>query len=220
MYERFTEPAKKAIELGNQEAQQFNHEYIGTEHLLLGLSKVGRGVAATVLNNLDIDLKNLRLEVEKIVKRGPDRVIGKLPMTPRLKEVLFNYAIKEARALDHKWLCTGHLLLALHTETGGIGYEILKALGLIGETFRQKILDMIAGKQVDENEHLAPRTVSPEEQQEQWQSKIPLTLLIDPGNASAEELSLLFLEISTLYRMVGGSGVNFTIVDAKEPALA
>jgi len=89
MYERFTDRARKVMQLANQEAQRFNHEYIGTEHILLGLVKEGTGVAANVLKNLDIDLRKIRLEVEKIVQAGPDMVtMGKLPQTPRAKKVI------------------------------------------------------------------------------------------------------------------------------------
>ena len=87
MYERFTDRARKVMQLANQEAQRFNHEYIGTEHILLGLVKEGSGVAANVLKNLDVDLRKIRLEVEKIVQSGPDMVtMGKLPQTPRRQE--------------------------------------------------------------------------------------------------------------------------------------
>ena len=97
MFERFTDRARKVMALANQEAQRFNHEFIGTEHILLGLVKEGSGVGATVLKNLDVDIKKLRLEVEKLVKSGPDMVtMGKLPQTPRAKKVI-EYAIEEAR---------------------------------------------------------------------------------------------------------------------------
>ena len=87
MYERFTDRARKVMQLANQEAQRFNHEYIGTEHILLGLVKEGSGVAANVLKNLDVDLRKIRLEVEKIVQSGPDMVtMGKLPQTPAGQE--------------------------------------------------------------------------------------------------------------------------------------
>src|SRR5207245_4113825 len=100
MYERFTDRARKVMQLANQEAQRFNHEYIGTEHILLGLVKEGTGVAANVLKNLDIDLRKIRMEVEKIVQAGPDMVtMGKLPQTPRAKKVI-EYSIEEARNLN------------------------------------------------------------------------------------------------------------------------
>ena len=97
MYERFTDRARKVMQLANQEAQRFNHEYIGTEHVLLGLIKEGSGVAANVLKNLDVDLRKIRLEVEKLVQSGPDMVtMGKLPQTPRAKKVI-EYSMEEAR---------------------------------------------------------------------------------------------------------------------------
>ena len=97
MYERFTDRARKVMQLANQEAQRFNHEYIGTEHILLGLIKEGSGVAANVLKNLEVDLRKIRLEVEKLVQSGPDMVtMGKLPQTPRAKKVI-EYSMEEAR---------------------------------------------------------------------------------------------------------------------------
>ena len=97
MYERFTDRARKVMQLANQEAQRFNHEYIGTEHILLGLVKEGSGVAANVLKNLDVDLRKIRIEVEKIVQTGPDMVtMGKLPQTPRAKKVI-EYSMEEMK---------------------------------------------------------------------------------------------------------------------------
>src|SRR5205814_2017500 len=111
MYERFTDRARKVMQLANQEAQRFNHEYIGTEHILLGLVKEGSGVAANVLKNLDIDLRKVRAEVEAIVVSWrPERAyLGKLPQTPRAKKVI-EYAIAEARRLKHNYVGTEHLL--------------------------------------------------------------------------------------------------------------
>src|SRR6266436_4530234 len=99
MYERFTDRARKVMQLANQEAQRFNHEYIGTEHVLLGLLREGAGVAANVLKNLDVDARTVRYEVERIVMHGPgwELVTGRLPHTPRTKKVI-EYAIEEARS--------------------------------------------------------------------------------------------------------------------------
>ncbi|MBC8421627.1 NDP-hexose 4-ketoreductase, partial [bacterium] len=106
MFERLTDRARKVMALANQEAQRFNHEYIGTEHILLGLVKEGSGVGANVLKHLEIDLRKVRLEVEKLVKSGPDMVtMGKLPQTPRAKKVI-EYAIEEARSLNHNYVGT------------------------------------------------------------------------------------------------------------------
>ena len=119
MYERFTDRARKVMQLANQEAQRFNHEYIGTEHILLGLVKEGSGVAANVLKNLDVDLRKIRLEVEKLLQSGPDMVtMSRLPQTPRAKKVI-EYAMEEARNLGHNYVGTEHILLGLLREEGG-----------------------------------------------------------------------------------------------------
>jgi len=143
MFERFTDRARKVMALANQEAQRFNHEYIGTEHILLGLVKEGSGVGATVLKNLDVDIKKLRLEVEKLVKSGPDMVtMGKLPQTPRAKKVI-EYAIEEARALNHNYVGTEHILLGLLRESEGIAAQVLMNLGLKLEDVRQEVLNLL-----------------------------------------------------------------------------
>src|SRR3974377_1533368 len=104
MYERFTDRARKVMQLANQEAQRFNHEYIGTEHILLGLVREGSGVAANVLKNLDIDLRNVRLEVERMVQSGCSTFwFTKRPQTPRAKKAI-EYAIEEARNLNHNYV--------------------------------------------------------------------------------------------------------------------
>jgi len=143
MFERFTDRARKVMALANQEAQRFNHEYIGTEHILLGLVKEGSGVGATVLKNLDVDIKKLRLEIEKLVKSGPDMVtMGKLPQTPRAKKVI-EYAIEEARSLNHNYVGTEHILLGLLRENEGIAAQVLMNLGLKLEDVRQEVLNLL-----------------------------------------------------------------------------
>ncbi len=143
MYERFTDRARKVMQLANQEAQRFNHEYIGTEHILLGLVKEGSGVAANVLRNLDIDLRKIRLEVEKIVQSGPDMVtMGKLPHTPRAKKVI-EYAMEEARNLNHSYVGTEHLLLGLLREQEGVAAQVLMNLGLKLEEVREEVLNLL-----------------------------------------------------------------------------
>src|SRR5881227_3950843 len=143
MYERFTDRARKVMQLANQEAQRFNHEYIGTEHILLGLVKEGSGVAANVLKNLDIDLRKIRIEVEKIVQSGPDMVtMGKLPQTPRAKKVI-EYSIEEARNLNHNYVGTEHLLLGLLREQEGVAAQVLMNLGLKLEDVREEVLNLL-----------------------------------------------------------------------------
>ena len=131
------------MQLANQEAQRFNHEYIGTEHILLGLVKEGSGVAANVLKNLDVDLRKIRLEVEKIVQSGPDMVtLGKLPQTPRAKKVI-EYAMEEARNLNHNYVGTEHLLLGLLREQEGVAAQVLMNLGLKLEDVREEVLNLL-----------------------------------------------------------------------------
>ncbi len=150
MFERFTDRARKVMALANQEAQRFNHEYIGTEHILLGLVKEGSGVGATVLKNLDVDIKKLRLEIEKLVKSGPDMVtMGKLPQTPRAKKVI-EYAIEEARSLNHNYVGTEHILLGLLRESEGIAAQVLMNLGLKLEEVRQEVLNLLGAGVEDE----------------------------------------------------------------------
>ncbi|MCS7034252.1 MAG: ATP-dependent Clp protease ATP-binding subunit [Phycisphaerae bacterium] len=151
MFERFTDRARKVMALANQEAQRFNHEYIGTEHILLGLVKEGSGVGANVLKNLDVDLRKVRLEVEKLVKSGPDMVtMGKLPQTPRAKKVI-EYAIEEARNLNHNYVGTEHLLLGLLREHDGVAAQVLMNLGLKLEEVREEVLNLLgAGVESEE----------------------------------------------------------------------
>ena len=138
MYDRFTDRARKAIRLANQEAQRFNHQYIGTEHILLGLVKEGSGVAANVLKDLDIDLRKVRLEFEKIVPGPFETLSGQFPQTPRAKKVI-EYAIEEARSLKHDWVGTEHLLLGLMRESEGVAGQVLRNLGLTLEGLRQEV---------------------------------------------------------------------------------
>jgi ATP-dependent Clp protease ATP-binding subunit ClpC len=166
MFERFTDRARKVMALANQEAQRFNHEYIGTEHILLGLVKEGSGVGANVLKNLDVDLRKVRLEVEKLVKSGPDMVtMGKLPQTPRAKKVI-EYAIEEARNLNHNYVGTEHLLLGLLREHDGVAAQVLMNLGLKLEEVREEVLNLLgAGVESEEPQQ--------QEKQAKGKSKTP-----------------------------------------------
>jgi ATP-dependent Clp protease ATP-binding subunit ClpC len=145
MYERFTDRARKVIQLANQEAQRFNHEFIATEHILLGLVKEGSGVAANVLKNLGVDLPKIRQAVELVVQPGPrtDNALGgKLPHTPRARKVV-DYAIEEARHLNHNYVGTEHLLLGLIREHDGTAAKVLTNLGLTRDRVREEVLRLI-----------------------------------------------------------------------------
>jgi carbon storage regulator CsrA len=151
-YQHFTERVRKVMQLANQEAQRLQHEYIGTEHILLGLVKEGAGVAAHVLRNLEIDLQHVRQEVEKIVQAGPDMVtMGKLAQTPRAKKVI-EFAIEEARNLNQNYVGTEHILLGLVRENAGVAAQVLMNLGLSPEITRQEVLNLLGYPRVGSEE--------------------------------------------------------------------
>ncbi len=143
MFDRFTDRARKVMQLARSEAMRFNHDYIGTEHILLGLIQEGSGVAANVLKNLGLDLTKIRHEIEKSVKAGPNMVtIGQLPFTPRAKKVL-EFAVEEATALGHNYIGTEHLLLGLLRETGGKAAQVLLNLGVRLQEVREEVLELL-----------------------------------------------------------------------------
>jgi len=155
MFDRFTDRARKVMGLARQEAQRFNHDYIGTEHILLGLVKEGSGVAANVLKNMNIDLKKIRLEVEKLVKTGSNMVtMGQLPFTPRAKKVL-ELSLEEASQLGHNYIGTEHLLLGLIREHDGIAAQVLMNLGTKLEEVREEVLEFLGAELPPEPEEKA-----------------------------------------------------------------
>jgi len=142
-WSKFTENARKVISLANLECQRFNHDFVGTEHILLGLIKVGTGAAAHVLHNLNIEYKTVRLEVEKLVAPGPETVtMGQIHFTPRAKKVL-ELAVEEAHALGHNYVGTEHLLLGLLREQDGVAARALTNLGLKLDRVRQEVLNLV-----------------------------------------------------------------------------
>src|SRR5262245_30648273 len=130
MFERFTERARKIMTLADREAHRFKHEYIGTEHILLGLVAEGGGGASSVLSNLGVDLQRVRVEVEKLVKPGSAaESSGKLEPTPQAKKVI-EYAIEEAMNLDHENVGTEHILLGLVRENEGVAARVLNSMNV------------------------------------------------------------------------------------------
>jgi len=143
MFNRFTERARKVIILAKEEARRFNHDYIGTEHILLGLIREGEGVAAAVLQKMGVSLENIRLEIEKLVQPGPTtQIIGDIPFTPRAKKTL-ELAAEEARSLGHNYIGTEHLLLGLIREGEGIASQVLLNLGLDLNTVRNEVMELL-----------------------------------------------------------------------------
>src|SRR5450755_3915957 len=146
MMNNFTPRAQQVLALARKEADRFNHNYVGTEHLLLGLIKLGQGVAVNVLQRMGLDLESVRMEVEKHVGPRPEtNMIGNIPHTPRVKKVLA-LAGKEAKALNHSYVGTEHILLGLLREGEGIAARVLKSLDIDIERTRNEIL-----KELDPN---------------------------------------------------------------------
>lgn len=146
MFERFTERARKVMSLARQEAMRLNHEYIGTEHILLGLIQEGSGVAANVLKNMDLELRKIRMEVEKLVTNTSNVLqMGQLPFTPRAKKVL-ELALEEANNLGHNYIGTEHLLLGLLRENESVASQVLMNLGLKLEEVREEVLEFLGAE--------------------------------------------------------------------------
>jgi len=139
MFERFTEHARNVLALANQEAQQFGHDYVGTEHILWGLAKEVTGVAATVLEHFEVNLRPLRQEVEALLDSRPHREsVEKLPQAQQAKDVV-TCAIEEARALGHNHIGTEHLLLGLMRDSETISAQVLANLGLQLDAVRDEV---------------------------------------------------------------------------------
>ena len=134
-FDKFTERARRVLTLAQEEAHRFNHNYIGTEHILLGLVREGEGVAAKVLGNLGVELNKVRSAVEFIIGRGDRTVLGEIGLTPRAKKVI-ELAVDEARRLNHSYIGTEHLLLGLVREGEGIAAGVLESLGVNIERVR------------------------------------------------------------------------------------
>src|ERR1700730_12312640 len=142
-FDRFTERARKVLSLAQEEAQRFQHNYIGTEHLLLGLIREGEGVAARVLQGLGADLNKMRSATEYIIGRGDRMVLGEFGLTPRAKKVI-ELAVDEARRLNHHYIGTEHILLGLIREGDGIAAGVLRNTGIDLEQARNAIMTMLS----------------------------------------------------------------------------
>jgi len=163
MSNRFTERAQHVILIAQEEAKRLNHDYVGTEHILLGLIALGEGVAAQVLANLGVDLRRVRSEIEKIVGTGDNvMLLGEIPFTPRAKKVL-EYAVEEAQRMGHSYVGTEHLLLGLIREEEGVAARVLENLGLRLEVVREEVLNLLGEGQSAQQggqPHAPPKTKS------------------------------------------------------------
>ncbi|ALA68064.1 ATP-dependent Clp protease ATP-binding subunit [Corynebacterium lactis] len=151
MFERFTDRARRVVVLAQDEARELNHNYIGTEHILLGLISEGDGVAAKALESMGISLDAVRSEVVDIIGRGAQPPSGHVPFTPRAKKVL-EYSLREALQLGHKYIGTEHLLLGLIREGEGVAAQVLVKLGADLPRVRQQVIQLLSGFQGDESD--------------------------------------------------------------------
>ncbi len=142
-FDKFTERARRTLTLAQEEAQRFNHNYIGTEHLLLGLVREGDGIAARILNNLGVQLPRVRSAVEFIIGRGETMRMGEIGLTPRAKKVI-ELAVDEARRLNHHYIGTEHLLLGLVREGEGIAAGVLEGMGVRLEDLRAQVIQVLS----------------------------------------------------------------------------
>ena len=149
MFERFTERARRVVVLAQEEARMLNHNYIGTEHILLGLAREGEGVAARALESLGISLEAVRQQVEEIIGRGQEAPSGHIPFTPRAKKVL-ELSLREAQQLGHNYIGTEHILLGLIREGSGVAAQVLVKLGADLNRARQQVVQLLHGYQGDD----------------------------------------------------------------------
>lgn len=143
-FDRFTERARAVLTLAQEEAQRFNHNYIGPEHLLLGMVREGEGVAAKVLANLGVELSSVREAVEDILDRGETQPVGEIGLTPRSKKVI-ELSVDEARRLGHHYIGTEHLLLGILRQDSGIAAGVLERLGVNLDQARAEVLKILIG---------------------------------------------------------------------------
>jgi ATP-dependent Clp protease ATP-binding subunit ClpC len=147
VFERFTERARQVVVLAQDEARILKHNYIGTEHILLGLLREEEGLAARVLESLDISLEKVRAQVQRVVGQGDEVPAGQVPFTPRAKKVL-ELSLREARSLRHNYIGTEHILLGVVRENEGVAARILLELGADAERIRNEFLRMLGGPAV------------------------------------------------------------------------
>jgi hypothetical protein len=158
MFERFTDRARRVVVLAQEEAGRLNHNYIGTEHLLLGLIHEGEGIAARALEALGIRLEVVRAEVEEIIGRGSEPPAGRIPFTPRAKKVL-ELSLREALQLSHSYIGTEHILLGLIREGEGVAAQVLVTLGADLARVRGQVITLLSGEAVAAGEPPAQERV-------------------------------------------------------------
>jgi ATP-dependent Clp protease ATP-binding subunit ClpC len=184
LFERFTDQARRVMVLAKQEARMLNHNYIGTEHILLGLIHEGDGVAAKALERLNVSLEAARRQVEEIIGQGRAAPTGHIPFTPRAKKVL-ELSFRESRQLGHNHIGTEHILLGLIYEGEGVAADVLQKLGASLTSVRQAVIRLLSGSPA--GKYGDPLSPSPFEERE----KVVLSFLINEGLSRSELATLL-----------------------------
>jgi ATP-dependent Clp protease ATP-binding subunit ClpA len=205
MFERFTDRARRVVVLAQEEARMLNHNYIGTEHILLGLIHEGEGVAAKALESLNISLEAVRQQVEEIIGQGQAAPTGHIPFTPRAKKVL-ELSLREALRLGHKYIGTEHILLGLIREGEGVGAMILENLGSSMARVRQTVMQRLAGRVAYPVEMPTETARPPDEPQYPFDEpeKIVLSLLLqgETTKGIAELLGASEARVSEIIRAI------------------
>jgi ATP-dependent Clp protease ATP-binding subunit ClpC len=192
MFERFTDRARRAVVLAQEDARMLNHDYVGTEHILLGLIHEGTGVAAKALESLGISLEAVRQQVEEIIGQGQQAPSGHIPFTPRAKKV-FELSLREAKHLGHNYIGTEHILLGLIREGEGVAAQVLVRLGADLNRVRQQVIQLLHGYQGKEPEAAgapAPSRAGREE-------RTLLSQLLDRVTAMESRLSAIEQRVGT-----------------------
>jgi ATP-dependent Clp protease ATP-binding subunit ClpA len=222
-FDKFTERARKVLTLAQEEATRFNHNYIGTEHLLLGLIREGDGVAAKVLSSLGVELSQVQSSVEYIIGRGDRPVVGEVGLTPRAKKVI-ELAVDEARRLGHHYIGTEHLLLGLVREGDGIAASVLETLGVNLEAVRTQTIQVLSTgvsstQPASAEEPLAtalersarpsgPRPIDYLIVQVGYREGVPVILQVDDPRFTAGEVPF-----HQALRLLGAAGWNLSAID-------
>ncbi len=199
MFERFTDRARRVVVLAQEESRMLNHNYIGTEHILLGLVHESEGVAALALETLDISIEAVRRQVEQIIGRGQAAATGHIPFTPRAKKVL-ELSLREALQLGHNYIGTEHMLLGLIREGEGVAAQVLKKLGADLSRVRQTVIQLLSGYPVTASEEMPTTGWIPESGPSCPWCSMPLegalgyrTLVAAPDDDEGEPISLFLL---------------------------
>jgi ATP-dependent Clp protease ATP-binding subunit ClpC len=167
VFERFTDRARRGVVLAQEEARMLNHNYIGTEHILLGLIHEGEGVAALALESLNISLEAVRQQVEEIIGQGQAAPTGHIPFTPRAKKVL-ELSLRESLQLGHNYIGTEHVLLGLIREGEGVAAQVLQKLGADLNRVRQTVISLLSGYPIAASGEMPTTGWTPPSETKRW----------------------------------------------------